>query len=345
MRPLISVIVPVYNVEKYLRPCVDSILAQTYQNLEIILINDGSTDKSGQICDEYATKDKRVRVIHQANQGVSVARNAGLEGAKGQYIGFVDGDDWIDIETYQTAIGIVTKEQVDFIKWGYYKVLNDKQTPVQSFYPRRIYRDLDRQYLISDIIKNDSINNFVVNCLFKKTTIENFSIRFLENLGQGEDLCFLVQYLLHADAAYLDTNLYYYYYRQIASSATKKYTPKYLDGIITLIQQFHLLFEKNKNNQLYLEAFNYRINKLIFYLMLLLADGHVTIERKVHILNKLYLHVNLCCQNAALYNSIPLRYRLPVIMFHKKKFYTALFLTYALKLGYLFKNNMMEYLS
>ena len=99
--PLISIIVPVYNVEKYLHRCVDSILNQTYRNLEIILVDDGSPDRSGEICDEYAAKDGRIRVIHQENRGLSGARNAGLDICKGEYIAFVDSDDYIEPDMFQ----------------------------------------------------------------------------------------------------------------------------------------------------------------------------------------------------------------------------------------------------
>ena len=98
---LISIIIPVYNVAVYLPRCLDSILAQTYKNLEIILVDDGSKDNSGKVCDEYALKDSRIKVIHQKNQGVSVARNAGLRIAKGDYIGFVDSDDYIETNMYE----------------------------------------------------------------------------------------------------------------------------------------------------------------------------------------------------------------------------------------------------
>lgn len=94
--PKISIIVPVYNVEKYLRKCIDSILNQTFKDFELILIDDGSTDESGKICDEYNLKDNRIKVIHKENGGLSSARNAGLDIAQGEYIGFVDSDDWIE---------------------------------------------------------------------------------------------------------------------------------------------------------------------------------------------------------------------------------------------------------
>ena len=98
--PKISVIVPVYNTEKYLHRCVDSILAQTFTDFELLLVNDGSPDKSGEICDEYAQKDTRVRVFHKENGGVSSARNLGLENAQGKWITYVDGDDWIEPTMY-----------------------------------------------------------------------------------------------------------------------------------------------------------------------------------------------------------------------------------------------------
>lgn len=98
---MLSVIVPVYNAEEYLRKCIDSILYQTYSDLELLLINDGSTDSSGAVCDEYARRDERVRVIHKENGGVSSTRNLGLDLAQGEWITFVDADDWIEHETYE----------------------------------------------------------------------------------------------------------------------------------------------------------------------------------------------------------------------------------------------------
>lgn len=100
-RPLISVIVPIYGVEKYLEQCLDSIINQTYRNLEIILIDDGSPDRCGEICDRYASRDSRIKVIHQSNQGLSAARNAGMDMATGEYISFIDSDDYIDPHFYE----------------------------------------------------------------------------------------------------------------------------------------------------------------------------------------------------------------------------------------------------
>ena len=112
-KPLISIIIPIYNVEKYLPVCLDSILAQTYKNLEIILVDDGSPDGSGTICDEYASRDSRFVVVHQKNGGVSVARNTGLDHATGDYIGIVDPDDWIEPNMYEVMMNNIIKEDFD----------------------------------------------------------------------------------------------------------------------------------------------------------------------------------------------------------------------------------------
>lgn len=114
--PLISVIVPVYNIEKYLPRCIESIRKQTYNNLEIILVNDGSTDTSGTICDEFAKKDERIRVIHKENGGSSSARNAGIENAKGEYLGFVDSDDYIESEMYEKMICAIEETDCGIIQ-------------------------------------------------------------------------------------------------------------------------------------------------------------------------------------------------------------------------------------
>ena len=122
MDELVSIIVPVYNVEKYLRPCLDSILAQTYKNLEIILVDDGSPDHSGAICDEFAARDPRVRVIHKTNGGLSDARNAGLDIATGDYIGFVDSDDWIAEDMFEYLLRNILVHSADIAECGYYNV-------------------------------------------------------------------------------------------------------------------------------------------------------------------------------------------------------------------------------
>jgi len=119
---LVSVIVPVYNVEEYLGRCVDSILAQTYTNLEVILVDDGAKDSSGAICDEYAARDARVRVIHKENGGLSSARNAGIDAAKGDWLEFVDSDDWIEPDAVESMLTLALEHRTELVVAGRYDV-------------------------------------------------------------------------------------------------------------------------------------------------------------------------------------------------------------------------------
>ena len=116
--PLISIIVPVYNVEKYIDKCISSILQQTYPRIELLLIDDGSPDKSGIICDMYAQKDNRVRVFHKPNAGVSAARNTGINNAKGEFITFVDSDDWLEPDCIRRSLNIINKNELDLLQFS-----------------------------------------------------------------------------------------------------------------------------------------------------------------------------------------------------------------------------------
>lgn len=135
--PLVSVIVPVYKVEEYLERCVDSILAQTYSNLQVILVDDGSPDDCGRICDRYGEKDLRVLVIHKENGGLSSARNAGLDRAEGEYIAFVDSDDWIEPDMYQTMVTLALEKQVPLVCAGRYDVSSETGQRTVGLCPAR----------------------------------------------------------------------------------------------------------------------------------------------------------------------------------------------------------------
>lgn len=165
----ISVIVPVYKVEPYLRKCLDSIVNQTYQNLEIILIDDGSPDHCGAICDEYAVNDERIKVIHQPNAGLSSARNAGLVEATGEYIGFVDSDDWIDLNMYEYLLSNALSENADICICGRYEEYSTKT--ITKGYPKQEVLDTEAALLV--LLRNNFIQNFVWDKLWRRKLFED----------------------------------------------------------------------------------------------------------------------------------------------------------------------------
>ena len=174
IEPKISVIVAAYKVEEYLHKCVDSILAQTYKNLEVILVDDGSPDSSGAICDEYALKDDRVRVIHKVNGGQSTARNAALDVVQGDYIGFIDGDDWIEPTMYEVLLGEMLKESADIGQCGWFKVSPDgvKKCPYMEQFKESYTSDEGLEELIQS--KGGHLNTSVCCKLFKKEVAQNY---------------------------------------------------------------------------------------------------------------------------------------------------------------------------
>ena len=188
--PLISVIIPVYNVEKYLRQCVDSVLAQTYQNLEIILVDDGSTDQSGQICDEYAGEDKRIKVIHQKNSGVSCARNVGLNVSKGEYIAFVDPDDYIFPDMYRTLLEAIVTNSADIALCKYQDVSVDGEVLPTESYIHHDFTYLTYEQWFKDLVMHTGVAGVIWNKLFTRRSIGKH--RFDTKFVRAEDVNFVL---------------------------------------------------------------------------------------------------------------------------------------------------------
>ena len=207
--PEISIIVPVYNVEQYLRRCLDSIRAQTFTDWECILIDDGSPDASGTICDEYAAKDCRFRVIHQENRGVSAARNAGLDAARGEWIAFVDSDDWIEQDTFEVAYGTGINENADIVQWDYKTEDNAKFDKSKSEYKALVG--------VLDVEKLMSLPWYFGMCwlrLYKKEIFSSENLRFPPGISWYEDA--FVSYLSLAvsrKTVLIENKFYHYFYR------------------------------------------------------------------------------------------------------------------------------------
>lgn len=205
----ISIIVPVYKAEKYLHRCVDSILAQTFTDWECILVDDGSPDGSGAICDEYAAKDARIQVIHKENGGVSSARNAGMDNATGEWITFIDSDDYVATDYLDSMMKLILEnKEITFVHSGAYKTIKGE---VDSYlFHKDKYISNDVKYLI------ENFEGYPFSKMYKKQYIDrintNQKLRFDENMKICEDLVFTLEYLCyHCDYyAFIDYNGYFY---------------------------------------------------------------------------------------------------------------------------------------
>ncbi|MCR5575388.1 MAG: glycosyltransferase [Oscillospiraceae bacterium] len=205
---LISIIVPVYNVEAYVVQCIESILAQTWKNWELILIDDGSPDRSGEICDAYAGEHENIRVIHQANRGVSAARNVGIEAAKGEYLFFADPDDWLAPEMLE---GMMAAGQgAELVVCGHTNVYMQADGTEKRRMERRIWegRDtpLETTALDDDVMAKTAV---LWNKLYRRDAVG--ALRFDESLSYGEDALFVAELLSHLHAAVLIDEPWYFY--------------------------------------------------------------------------------------------------------------------------------------
>lgn len=204
--PLISVIVPVYNVEKHLKRCINSILSQTQADFELILIDDGSTDKSGVICDEFATIDKRIQVFHKENGGVSSTRNIGLKHATGRWISFVDSDDWIEKDYLST---LLEGENTDLSVVSFHTEGNSEQYD-QSF-PSGIFYHQDIDELLTKY--GDYTQLLAPWCkIFRASIIKENKIQFNTNFQTVEDTIFVLEYLTHVKTIYSNQKPFYHYW-------------------------------------------------------------------------------------------------------------------------------------
>lgn len=279
MENLISVIVPIYNVAPYLHQCVDSIINQTYKNLEIILVDDGSTDGSEQICDEYAKKDNRIIVIHQNNKGLVGARKAGLQIATGEYIGYVDGDDWIEPEMYQDLLNKILDTDADFIDSG---LIVEKENEKICYSPERkssqiielnrstrykIIKDL----LFSNVISDNYITPNICAKLIKKDIQKKAQQEVNNSITHGEDLiCTL--YLLEFSSKIVYMNKYCYNYRFREGSITKQ------NNLVKIIPELIKMMNEVYN---FINKYNYNCKQFINY----------------RIIKSLLLYSNKCKQN------------------------------------------------
>lgn len=208
--PKISVIVPVYNSEQYLPKCIDSILAQTYTDFELILVNDGSKDESGDICDEYAQRDARVRVFHKKNGGVSSARNLGLDESRGEWIAFVDSDDWVSISYLNNFISDID-DKTNLIMHGKYLRSHIREIGDEC----KIFTTSDKHSLFEEL--KITPNGQICSKFFRNAIIKENKLRFNQNISLSEDTLFILKYISCIEQLKY-RSIYHYNYRYVEES-------------------------------------------------------------------------------------------------------------------------------
>lgn len=264
LKPKISVIVPVYKAEAHLCRCVDSILSQTFKDFELLLIDDGSPDKSGEICDEYARKDSRVRVFHKKNGGVSSARNVGLDNARGEWVAFVDSDDYIE-NGYLATLNLV-EQGTEVIHFGFKKETSDKSiyNCFEFKHPKLVPLEI---FFTKQYFSSCSVSYF-----FAKSLVE--SIRFNENLKYSEDRQFIIQVLLHtkSNIQLVNNICYIYTYNENSATNTKRSLKHYIDDLLAFQNIIEYININNINVRHSVIKYMYNLFVNSFFMMYSMCD-------------------------------------------------------------------------
>ena len=217
METLITIIIPVYNGKKYLSQCIDSIVNQTYKNWELLLIDDGSTDGAELMCDEYAANSDRIRVLHKANGGQASARNEGIALAKGEYIGFVDCDDWLEPDMYATMMNTLEREQAEIIICGYTEEYAHHQKVVNGYGEQTTYDSATALRLVLQ----GKIGSYLWSMLFKREVVQEL----MPDLNPYEDHATIFKWISHAQRV-VTLHRSFYHYRQLQGSSLHSFNPR-----------------------------------------------------------------------------------------------------------------------
>ena len=224
--PLISVIVPVYQIDRYIGVCIESLMNQTYRNLEIILVDDGSKDRGAELCDLYAKKDNRIRVVHKENGGLVSARKAGLEISNGEFIGYVDGDDWVEPGFYEDLVNTIIEYDSDIAIAGMSRDLFSVSSKISSKIPAGNYEGerlnkLKENMMVYGRFSRIGITTYVWNKLYKRSLLLKYQMDVDNAISIGEDAAVTYPYLMACEKISIIDN-YDYHYRQREDSMLKK---------------------------------------------------------------------------------------------------------------------------
>lgn len=257
MNDLITVIVPIYNVSSYLDKCIKSIINQTYTNLQILLVNDGSTDESLDICKKYQKTDKRIEIIHKENGGLVSARKAGIRTAIGEYVGFVDGDDWIEADMYERLYYVAFTSEADVVETDHYMDFDGQTKRIQS---KLGYGCFDTKEIIPVMMYDDDFNEckikpYICSKLFRRISLTNIQMSVDEQIGCGEDAAVVYPYLLRNKKIYIVDYAGYHYVQRKDSITNISYKDE-LERNRILIQYLLSIFMKSEYSNVMVEQLN-----------------------------------------------------------------------------------------
>lgn len=327
---LISVIIPVYNCEKFIGECINSIINQTYQNLEIILINDGSIDGTLSICKEYKNLDSRISIVNKKNTGVSDTRNIGAEKSNGKYILFIDADDYLENNMIEKLYKSMIKNSVDVVRCKCCSIKNNNIIRRENLYNlanKKILKDEINNIIGNFVTSENSIACYIPTMLIKKDRY----VMFNTNLTFMEDTEFFIRLLFNIDSIYfLDEELYYYRYNENSASKNKNRCFENIYGLIdstNLIKKF--LFENSITDNKILKKINNNIFNIIFSKLKIYVNGANIIEKSKNIRN-LFLDDNIKkILNDLEYNELSKIKKIELKLIKKSQF---VFLTFFIKI-------------
>src|SRR5699024_7731605 len=271
----VSIIVPVYNAENYISHCIETLIQQTYTNIEIIIINDGSTDESYNICKQYEEMDNRIKLINIKNSGVSIARNIGIESSTGNYLTFVDSDDWIELNMIEFAINKIKEDNADIVIWSYFKSFKDQElklplvTKTNAKFTNDksilIYKSIDSMYGQNKDIQTVSAGTTWCKLYKKKLIVEN-NIKFNPILIRAQDTVFSIKaFTLAKKIMYYNENLYHYRITDTSTSSGTRFISDTLTPFNSLLDEF-ATFKNCVNDKVeFTKVFNIRVTKVLLW--------------------------------------------------------------------------------
>ena len=273
MMAKVTVVIPVYNTKQYLEECVASVMGQTYREIEILLVDDGSTDGSSDLCDELAARDERIRVIHKENGGAATARNLGIDEATGEYVMFLDSDDWLDADAIEVLVDLADSQTTDIVRFNYVREFEGKQlVKPNTFLEERLYTGEECDVVCRQILglegkelAHPESMNFLASCgfnLYRTKLLRELGIRFvpIQNIGSFVDGLFNFSVFLHVDRFAFINRPFYHYRKTNEGAATANYRKNYVNRQLVLFGKLKETIERDGRWEYFARAYYHRIS-------------------------------------------------------------------------------------